>query len=217
MFTGLIEDIGTVRKVDKKGDPTNILIGCNLDLTETKIGDSIAVDGVCLTIVERSLNAFTVQVSLETLQRTNLREIKDGRSVNLERAICLSDRLGGHLVLGHVDGIGKIHEISKGINSMRMKITASPDIMKYIIQKGSVAIDGISLTVNECAGNEFGINIILHTATHTTLGEKRVGGTVNIENDIIGKYVERFLGKGQVKKGGDTEINMEFLRKHGFV
>lgn len=217
MFTGLIEDIGIVRKIDKKGNLVNLLIECNLDLTGTGVGDSIAVDGVCLTVVEPLTRGFRVEVSPETLQRTNLGEIKEKQKVNLERAMRLSDRLGGHIVLGHIDGVGKVEEISKDINSTRMKISASKDIMKYMIEKGSVAIDGISLTVNEYSENEFGINVIPHTASHTTLGEKKVGDTINIENDMIGKYVERFLSKGSIGEGGDSKINIEFLSKHGFV
>jgi len=216
MFTGLIEDIGTVKKIDKKGGSMSLLIESNLDLTETKTGDSISVDGVCLTIVELLPKGFRVEVSPETIQRATLREIKEGQKVNLERAMRISDRLGGHLVLGHVDGIGKIKGVSKDVNSTRMKISASKDIMKYIIEKGSVAIDGISLTVNDCTDDEFGVNIIPHTASHTTLINKKVGDSINIENDIIGKYVERFLDKGQGKREGDSKINREFLSKHGF-
>ena len=216
MFTGLIEDVGTIKKIDKKGSYMNVLIECNLDFTETKTGDSISVDGVCLTIVELLPKGFRAEVSPETLQRATLREIKEGQKVNLERAMRISDRLGGHLVLGHVDGIGKIKGVSRDVNSTKMKISASKDIMKYIIEKGSVAVDGISLTVNDCTDDEFGVNIIPHTAGHTTLSNKKVGDSVNIENDIIGKYVEKFLDKGQVKREGDSKINREFLSKHGF-
>ncbi|MEW6614924.1 MAG: riboflavin synthase [Thermodesulfobacteriota bacterium] len=217
MFTGLIEGVGTIKKIGKKGGSMTLFIESNLDLTETKTGDSISVDGVCLTIVEVMSKEFRAEVSPETLQRTTLREIKEEQKVNLERAMRISDRLGGHLVLGHVDGIGKIREVSKDINSTRMKISASKDIMKYIIEKGSVAIDGISLTVNECTDDNFGVNIIPHTAGHTTLSDKKAGDSVNIENDIIGKYVERFLDKGYGKREGDSKINREFLSKHGFT
>jgi len=217
MFTGLIEDIGAVRKIDKKGNSMSILIQSNLDLTEIRIGDSISVDGVCLTVVQLLSNGFMAEVSPETSQRSNFKEIKEGRRVNLERALRLSDRLGGHLVLGHIDGTGEIRRISKDVNSIRIKISAPQYIMKYIIEKGSVSIDGISLTVNECDENEFGVNIIPHTASRTTLGERKVGDIINIENDIVGKYVERFLRHGQVGKEEDSSINMDFLGKHGFV
>ncbi len=217
MFTGLIEDVGTIKKVDKKGNFVSLLIGCNLDLTGTRIGDSIAVDGVCLTVVELSSKGFRVEVSPETLHRSNLREMMERRKVNLERALRLSDRLGGHIVLGHADGIGKIKEVSRDVDSVSISVSAPEQIMKYVIEKGSVAIDGISLTVNECNEKEFGITIIPHTASHTTLCEKNVGDSVNIENDIIGKYVERFLIKGSVKEDGYGDISMEFLSKHGFI
>ena len=216
MFTGLVEDIGTVKKMDRRGEFMNLSIESNFDLTETKIGDSISIDGVCLTVVELSQRSFRVEVSSETVQRTNLRIMKEGQRVNLERALRLSDRLGGHLVLGHVDGTGTIQEIAEDANSIRMKISASRSIMKYIIEKGSVAIDGISLTVNECSENEFGINIIPHTAGATTLVGKRVGDSINIENDIIGKYVEKFLGGEKAPKQGESRVDADFLKKHGF-
>jgi len=217
MFTGLIEDIGIVKKIDKKSDSMSLIIESNFDLTEVKVGDSISIDGVCLTVVEFLPKGFKVDVSPETSQRANLRDIKEGRRVNLERALRISDRLGGHLVLGHIDGVGRIDEISRDVNSIKMTISVSKDIMKYIIEKGSVAIDGISLTVNECGDDKFGVNIIPHTTNHTTLGERKVGDGINVENDIIGKYVERFISNGQAKKEGDSNINMEFLTKHGFV
>lgn len=216
MFTGLIEDIGSIKNIEKKGNAMRVLIECNLDLANVRIGDSIAIDGVCLTVVDLFSEAFTVEVSSETIHKTNFKEMKKGRRVNLERAMRLSDRLGGHIVLGHIDGIGKIQEINKDANSIRMKILVTNNIMRYIIEKGSVAIDGISLTVNECEENLFGINIIPHTAAHTTLTEKKVNDSVNIENDIIGKYLERFLLKGGNKTEEESKINMEFLFKHGF-
>ncbi|MDY6857000.1 MAG: riboflavin synthase [Thermodesulfobacteriota bacterium] len=216
MFTGLIEDIGTIKNIEKKGNAIRVLIECSLDLTAVRIGDSIAIDGVCLTIVDLLPKAFQVEVSSETIHKTNFKEMKKRRRVNLERAMRLSDRLGGHIVLGHVDGIGKIHEIHKDANSIRMKILVTKSLMRYIIKKGSVAIDGISLTVNECKDDLFGINIIPHTAAHTTLSEKKVGDSVNIENDIIGKYLERFLLKGGNKTESESKINRDFLDKHGF-
>jgi riboflavin synthase len=216
MFTGLVEDIGKVKKIDKKGGSMSLFVECNLDLTETKIGDSISVDGVCLTVVELKSKGFRVEVSSETLQRATIKDIKEGQKINLERAMRLSDRLGGHLVLGHVDGIGKIKGISRDAASTKMKISAPTNIMKYIIEKGSVAIDGISLTVNDCTDVDFSLNIIPHTAGQTTLSSKKVGDSINIENDIIGKYVEKFLDKGQGKREGDSKINREFLSKHGF-
>lgn len=217
MFTGLIEDVGTVKKIDKKSGSMSLLIECNLDLTETKIGESIALDGVCLTVVELLPKRFRVEVSSETLKRATLKNIKEGQNINLERAMRISDRLGGHLVLGHVDGIGKIKGISKDAASTKIEISAPKDIMKYIIEKGSVALDGISLTVNDCTDLDFSVNIIPHTAGHTTLTGKKVGDSINIENDIIGKYVERFLNKDKAGIEENGKIDREFLSKHGFV
>ncbi|MDY7030770.1 MAG: riboflavin synthase [Thermodesulfobacteriota bacterium] len=216
MFTGLVEDVGTVKKIERRGDSMRLFIECNFDLTEIKIGDSISIDGVCLTVVELLPRGFQVEVSPETFRRTTLHITKQGRNVNLERSLRLSDRLGGHLVQGHIDGIGKIKEISQDVNSIRMKIAASGDILKYIIKKGSVTLDGVSLTVNECNENEFGVNIIPHTAGVTTLSEKKVGDSLNIENDVIGKYVEKFLSKEHTEKKGESRIDTEFLKKHGF-
>jgi riboflavin synthase len=218
MFTGLIEDIGEIVQIGKKGDSFQISIKSCLD--KISIGDSISVDGVCLTIVAVDKNLFTVEVSPETLERTTLSERKRGELVNLERALQLSDRLGGHLVTGHIDGTAIIKSITKKQNSIIIKITTPPEITRYLVVKGSVGLDGISLTVNEIQGNDFTVNIIPHTAQVTTIGKKRVGDRVNIETDLIGKYVEKFLLEAELipkKKGESQSISFDFLSKHGFT
>jgi len=218
MFTGLIEDIGKIVQIGKKGDSFQISIKSSLD--KISIGDSISVDGVCLTVVAVDKNIFIVEVSPETLKRTTLSERKRGELVNLERALQLSDRLGGHLVTGHIDGTAIIKSITKKQNSIIIKITTPPEIIRYLVVKGSVGLDGISLTVNEIQGNDFIVNIIPHTAQVTTIGKKRVGDKVNIETDLIGKYVEKFLLEAELipkKREESKSISLDFLSKHGFT
>ena len=218
MFTGLIEDIGEIVQIGKKGNSFQISIKSSLD--KISIGDSISVDGVCLTVVAVDKNIFIVEVSPETLKRTTLSERKRGELVNLERALQLSDRLGGHLVTGHIDGTAIIKSITKKQNSIIIKITTPPEIIRYLVVKGSVGLDGISLTVNEIQGNDFIVNIIPHTAQVTTIGKKRVGDKVNIETDLIGKYVEKFLLEAELipkKREESKSISLDFLSKHGFT
>ncbi len=218
MFTGLIEDIGEIVQIGKKGNSFQISIKSSLD--KISIGDSISVDGVCLTVVAVDKNTFIVEVCSETLERTTLRERKQGELVNLERALQLSDRLGGHLVTGHIDGTAIIKSITKKQNSIIIKITTPPEIIRYLVVKGSVGLDGISLTVNEIQGNDFIVNIIPHTAQVTTIGKKRVGDKVNIETDLIGKYVEKFLLEAELipkKREESKSISLDFLSKHGFT
>lgn len=220
MFTGLIEDTGEIRGIGKKGNSFQISIGSHLDLTTSDIGASISVEGVCLTVVTIEKNSFTVDVSPETLERTTLREKKRGNLVNLERALRLSDRLGGHLVTGHIDGIGTINEIAKKENSLVITMSIPPEIARYLVVKGSVGVDGISLTINEVQGATFSVSIIPHTAQVTTIGKKRVGDKVNIETDIIGKYVEKFLQETELttqKKGKSSSLTVDFLNRHGFT
>jgi riboflavin synthase len=191
-----------------------------LDLADCDIGASIAVNGVCLTAVAVGKHTFTLEASPETLGRTTLSENKRGDSVNLERALRLSDRLGGHLVTGHIDGIGQIVSITKDANAWIIGISIPPALARYLVTKGSVAVDGISLTVNEIENNTFTVSIIPHTAENATIGQKRVGERVNIETDLIGKYVERFLQEAALlpkKDGKSSAVDTEFLKKHGFA
>lgn len=220
MFTGLIEDIGEIVQIGRKGESFQIAVASHLALDSKEIGASIAVDGVCLTAVAIEKSQFTVEVSPETLARTTLTTRKRGDRVNLERALRLSDRLGGHLVTGHVDGTGVIRALSRPRNAVVLTIAAGEEIMRFLVAKGSVAVDGISLTVNEVEADAFSLSIIPHTAQATTIGEKKGGDRVNLETDILGKYVEKFLSgavTGPRKRDGSASLTYDFLRKQGFT
>ena len=219
MFTGLVEHMGTIVGIGKKGNSFHLTIDSQFDLTPSDIGASIAVEGVCLTVVKIEGKRFTVDVSPETLSRSTLEERKHGDLVNLERALRLSDRLGGHLVSGHIDGPGVIKDIKREENVIIYTFSTSPAVVRYIVVKGSVALDGISLTVNDVQDTEFSVSIIPHTASITTIGTRKVGDRINIETDIIGKYVEKFLQVGSEVSGKQEKtpiLNDEFLKKHGF-
>jgi riboflavin synthase len=209
MFTGIIEDLGTVNRISRKGEDALLIVDTSMNLDDINIGDSISVSGACLTLTEKGNKRFSADVSAETLARTNLKSLKTGDKVNLEKSLRLNSFLGGHLVLGHVDGIAKIQEKISKANSIQFGFEIDEELGRYIVEKGSVAVDGISLTVNRCEKNRFYVNIIPHTARSTTLGFKKVADLVNIETDIIGKYVEKFLNPS---KG----IDMNFLAEHGF-
>ena len=210
MFTGIIQGMGAVRRITKKGDDAQLLIDAPLELEDVKIGDSVAVNGACLTVTAKSGHDFTADVSAETLRRTNLRTLKTGDRVNLEKALRMSDFLSGHIVLGHVDGIGTIREKNIKSQSIIFGVEVEGALSRYVVEKGSITIDGISLTVNSYEKNRFYVNVIPHTAQATTLGIRKVGDGVNIETDILGKYVEKFLNP---RKGMD----LNFLKDHGFV
>jgi riboflavin synthase len=210
MFTGIIENAGAVKRITRKGEDALLVIDTSLNLDDIKVGDSIAVNGACLTVTQKMDRSFSADVSAETLARTNLKLLKSGDRVNLEKSLRMNSFLGGHLVLGHVDGLGKIQEKINKANSLQFSVEIDTELGRYIVEKGSVAVDGISLTVNRCEKNRFYVNIIPHTARNTTLEFKKVADLVNIETDIIGKYVEKFLNPG---KG----IDMNFLAEHGFI
>src|SRR5512143_446456 len=195
MFTGLIQDVGKIQAVEPAGGGVRLTLSTRLDPAFLKIGDSVSVDGVCLTVVRMSGTAFTVEVSPETLRRSTLSAARQGDRVNLETALKMSDPLGGHLVSGHVDGTGEILEVILEGNSWRYRFGVPREISRYLVEKGSVAVDGISLTVAECGDREFRVSVIPHTAQSTTLGKKKPGDWVNVENDIIAKYVEKFVGQ----------------------
>lgn len=214
MFTGIVENTGKVIRVESRGLINRLTFEIPMGLTEVSLGDSINVNGACLTVVEKKGQVVTVDLSSETLQRTNLSEVREGERVNLERALRLMDRLGGHIVTGHIDGIGTIIEKRKEGDFLRIRIQAPQSIMKYIVQKGSIAMDGISLTVNECVGDEIQMTLIPFTLQQTTLPEKRVGDRVNLEVDILGKYVESLLSRKNV---GTQRLDRDFLRGHGFL
>lgn len=216
MFTGIIEELGTVLNLNRQNDSAELIIEANKVLYETKIGDSIAVNGVCLTVTKIASNRFTVDIMYETLNKTNLHELKKLSKVNLERALQLNSRLGGHLVSGHVDGVGAIKTIKKvGIASL-YEIAAPHDLMTFVIPKGSIAVDGISLTVVDVTSDYFSVSLIPHTFKHTTLGFKTIGDTVNLETDIIGKYVARLLNQTK-DTDRKKDISMDFLSKYGFI
>lgn len=217
MFTGIIQGKGRVALVQKQSSGLILKISTDLDLSSLKIGDSIAVDGVCLTVVELTGQTFLVEVSPETRQRTTLARIKAGQEVNLEMPLKMSDPLGGHFVAGHVDGTGEIVAIIPEGNSQRFFFRTSPEITKYLIPKGSVAIDGISLTIVDCQKEEFSVVVIPHTAAKTTLGKKKVGDQVNLEVDLIAKYIEKFMDRQEVIKPRQSKIDEVFLAEHGYI
>lgn len=203
-----------------RGGGRRYAIEAGISLDGTGIGDSIAVNGACLTVVEMSGRRFDVDVSPETLERTTLGKAKTGERVNIERAMRLSDRLDGHLVSGHVDGVGSVAGKRNAGNAVIMKFDVPVSISRYVIKKGSVAVDGVSLTVNNCGEGWFEVSIIPHTNKLTTMGIKGAGDLVNIETDMIGRYVERFLGlqsDGNLKKDAKSSIDMAFLSKAGYL
>ena len=215
MFTGIIEELGSVSNIKLLQDSAELSINATKVLEGTQIGDSIAVNGVCLTVIHSSIREFTVDVMSETLAKTSLAHLKPGSKVNLERALQLSTRLGGHLVSGHVDGVGTIKRItSVGIASV-YEISITPPLIPYILAKGSIAVDGISLTVVQVDSSSFSVSLIPHTFAQTTLGQKKVGDKVNLETDIIGKYVASFLGNSHQPAKENLSIN--FLAQHGFI
>ncbi len=209
MFTGLVENFGAIDSVTPRGADAVMRIETAMDLDETRPGDSIAVNGACLTVTSMNAGGFTVDVSAETLSKTTLGSMRRGERVNLERALRLNSFLGGHLVQGHVDCVGAIVERTVRSNSIIFGFDLDRAFERYIVEKGSITVDGISLTVNRCEKNRFHVSIIPHTADNTTLGFKKAGDKVNIETDIIGKYVEKLLRP-------DRGIDMDFLSKHGF-
>ena len=222
MFTGIIEGCGTLKKILPHGKGKRLSIHTDFDLLETKIGDSIAVNGVCLTVVSLSKRIFEIDMAPETVSRTSFKHLSPGVRLNIERALRLSDRLDGHLVSGHIDGTGKIVSRTKKSNAVIFSIELDPVLASDMIEKGSVAVDGISLTINRRSDTDFEISVIPHTAEITTLGLKNVGDEVNIETDMIGKYVKRFLLKASVfekKKTGapKKDITMEILARNGFL
>lgn len=211
MFTGIVEEVGKIAKITRNGNSIRLTIHANQVLSDVKEGDSIAVNGICLTVTSFTKELFTADVMHETLNRTALANAKAGTLVNLERAMRADGRFGGHIVAGHVDGTGTITKIQRDSNAVWFTIHADAKILRYIIEKGSITIDGISLTVAAVGSDDFSVSVIPHTLSHTALAEKGVHDMVNLENDCIGKYVEKLLMP--VKESGITK---EFLLKNGF-
>lgn len=212
MFTGLIEGTGKVTAVERSGRDMNLSIAPLFDMSDSRIGDSVCVSGVCLTVTRLGNAVFTAYVSAESISRSTLRYIRHGEEVNLERALRLQDRLGGHIVSGHVDGIGKIIHRSQVQRSWLIGVEIERSLTRYTIEKGSIALDGISLTINRCDDRSFEVNIIPETARKTTLMKKREGDLVNIETDIIAKYIEKLIGKDRAS----SNIDMKMLESFGF-
>lgn len=218
MFTGIVEETGIIQKLSISGSSGSIKIQAKKVLEGTKIGDSIAVNGICLTVTSLGNGFFTADVMAETVRRSSLKEAKSGAKVNLERAMSADGRFGGHIVSGHVDGCGVITEILPEENAVWFTIKADAPILKFIVEKGSVCLDGVSLTVAEVNDVTFKVSVIPHTRQETTLADKKAGSCINIENDVIGKYVERLLNFKETeekKTESSSNLTMEFLEKYG--
>ena len=220
MFTGIVEETGVIRGIRKNRESAVVSVEAGKVLEDLKIGDSVAVNGVCLTVVEFFLGGFGADVMHETLDRSTLGSLKPGSRVNLERAMAADGRFGGHIVAGHVDGRGTVRKIERDDNALWYTIGTGREILRYVVEKGSIAIDGISLTVAKVSEESFQVSVIPHTARKTVLQDRKPGDQVNLETDVIGKYVERFLtfpAETDKKENMAGEgITMEMLRKYGF-
>lgn len=214
MFTGLIEDRGSLKSIERTSTSAVVTVRTSLPVDTLSLGDSVAVNGVCLTVVAKGPHSFSADVSPETFSRTTLNALQPESPVNLERALRVGDRLGGHIVTGHVDAVGTVKKVTATQNAVLIEIEVPDAAGRYLIEKGSVAVDGISLTINSVAGNSFQLSIIPHTLEMTTLKQLRPGIRVNIETDIIGKYVERLMNHKPEKQ---STLSSELLAKHGFM
>ena len=194
MFTGIIEEIGKVKAIARHANSIKLTIAVKKILDDIHIGDSICTNGVCLTVTTFDNSSYTADVMPETMNRTNFKDLRINDLVNCERAMPANGRFGGHIVSGHIDGTGIISKMTRDDKAIRMKIETRPEILRYVVEKGSITIDGISLTVTEVTSFDFGVSIIEHTQDATTLTKKKIGETVNLENDIVGKYIEKFVG-----------------------
>lgn len=217
MFTGIIQAVGEIRNLEERGGDVRLAVGSGkLDMTGVAIGDSIAVNGVCLTAVAVGPDCFSADVSRETLSLTTLGDLRAGSPVNLEKALTLATPLGGHLVSGHVDGLGRVLERHDDARSVRVRIEAPAGLARYIASKGSIAVDGVSLTVNTVTGREFALNIVPHTLEETIIRHYRAGSPVNLEVDLIARYLERLVLGERAAEGGSPGITRAFLAEHGF-
>lgn len=217
MFTGIIEELGKIKRMTLQGNSGQVAIRADKVMEGTRVGDSIAVNGICLTVTSLQADGFTADVMAETIRRSSLGECKAGDSVNLERAMAADGRFGGHIVSGHIDGTGIISSYKKEENAVWVTIKAAPEIMQLIVEKGSICIDGISLTVANVGSSEFQVSVIPHTGEETTLLKKKPGSLVNLENDVVGKYVQKLLGL-EPKKESNTKssgITLEMLEEYG--
>lgn len=215
MFTGIVEEIGTIRSIHRGTHSAVLCIDARDVLTDLRPGDSVAVNGVCLTATAKSANSFTADVMHETLRRSTLGALTPGSRVNLERALSASGRFGGHIVSGHIDGTGTVVSLRQDGIAVWFTMRAAPELLRFIVEKGSVAIDGVSLTVAEVTADTFSVSVIPHTADATVLFEKMTGSEVNLETDILGKYVEKLL-RSAPQVAHKSDISQEFLLKNGF-
>ncbi len=214
MFTGIIEGKGRLVRIERRGEGKRLTIELPSYLTEMQLGDSISINGACLTVVEKSDRMVQFDLSEETIKRSTLGKLREGDKVNLERALRLSDRLGGHFVTGHIDGIGVITEKRRERDYVTLRVRVPENVLKYVVPKGSIAMDGISLTVNEVGDRDILLTLIPYTLEKTTLMDKREGEAVNLEADLLGKYVERLIQPKNRKTDG---LSLSFLREHGFL
>jgi riboflavin synthase len=215
MFTGIVEEIGTIHSVQRGKQSAVLKIGASQIVEGLKNGDSVNTNGACLTVISVDGDSFSADVMAETMRLTNLQFLKPGSKVNLERAMKLNERLGGHLVSGHIDGTGTITGIAEEDNAQWITVSADPAILRYMIKKGSIAIDGISLTVAKLTGNDFSVSLIPYTIKDTTLAHRKKGEMVNLECDMVGKYIERFMNAGTESK--QRTIDLDYLKEHGFI
>ena len=217
MFTGIVEEMGAITVMNKSLSGAKLTILASTVMSDLKIGDSVSVNGICLTVVSRSERDFSVEVSPETRSVTTLGGFAVGMPVNLERAMRLNERIGGHLVAGHVDGVGRIRSRQQDANAIVLSIDAPQEILRYCVAKGSITVDGISLTINSISEQGFSVAIIPHTAKVTILGLKQVNDTVNLESDLIGKYVERLLQERSQLAKPAISIDTDYLQKRGLI
>lgn len=216
MFTGIVEEMGTIAGIQKGAKSAILTIQAQKVFSDIHIGDSIALNGVCLTVTSFSGNTYTADVMNETLRRSSLGSLTIGSKVNLERAMAANGRFGGHIVSGHIDGTGTITKVEKDDNAIWYTIAAEENLMKYIVEKGSIAIDGISLTVAKRSDMDFAISMIPHTAKETVLSQKKPGDIVNLENDIVGKYIEQLMHYEKKEEKKESRLTKEFLLRAGF-
>ncbi len=216
MFTGIIEETGELSEIKKETLSAKIKIRCQKVLDGTKIGDSIAVNGICLTVTSLAKDGFTADVMAETMRRSSLSELKVPGKVNLERAMAADGRFGGHIVSGHIDGTGRVTGIQQEENAVWYTIAAEPGLLRYIVEKGSVALDGISLTVAKVTEQDFQVSVIPHTRKETALSEKRAGSLINIECDVVGKYIEKLISR-KAAPAQESRLTEQFLSEHGFL
>ncbi|MBN1412626.1 MAG: riboflavin synthase [Spirochaetales bacterium] len=216
MFTGIIEEIGSVNEIKRTVKGARLSVQCKIILDDTQVGDSIAVNGVCVTVTEKKETCFSADLSRETMEKSTFSKLTRSDSVNLERALTLSSRLGGHLVLGHVDCTGTIAGLQQEQDSVVISFRIDPFYMKYIAYKGSVAIDGVSLTIADCEDARFSVAVIPHTLEQTVLKKKRIGDQVNVECDVLSKYVERLINFQEDKNRPSSRLTLESLKEMGF-